>query len=32
VTAECPYLVPEEATCEESELLSGDEFIFDIQT
>jgi hypothetical protein len=29
---ECPYLVPPEATCEETGLLAGDEFIFDIQT
>jgi hypothetical protein len=29
---ECPYLVPPEATCEETGLLKGNEFIFDIQT
>ncbi|MDH5673788.1 MAG: amidohydrolase [Myxococcales bacterium] len=28
----CPYVVPTEATCEETDLLSGDEFIFDVQT
>lgn len=27
-----PYLTPVEATCEETDLLTGDEFIFDIQT
>jgi uncharacterized protein len=32
MTVECPYLVPTEATCEETKLLKGDEFIFDIQT
>ncbi|HKU42879.1 MAG TPA: amidohydrolase family protein [Polyangiales bacterium] len=31
-TIECPYVVPTEATCEETALLKGDEFIFDIQT
>ena len=31
--ADCPYIVPVEATCEETDLLAGDnEFIFDIQT
>jgi hypothetical protein len=29
---ECPYLVPEEATCAETELLDSNDFIFDIQT
>ena len=28
----CPYVVPREATCEETQLLSGDEFIMDVQT
>src|SRR4051812_16258610 len=27
-----PYLTPVEATCEETDVLKGDEFIFDIQT
>jgi predicted TIM-barrel fold metal-dependent hydrolase len=27
-----PFVVPQEATCEESDFVSGDEFIFDIQT
>ena len=30
--SECPYIVPPEAMCEETGLLQGDEFIFDIQT
>jgi hypothetical protein len=29
---ECPYIVPTEATCEETGLLDVKEFIFDIQT
>jgi hypothetical protein len=32
VKEEGPYLTPIEATCEETDLLKGDEFIFDIQT
>jgi hypothetical protein len=28
----CPYVVPTEAMCEETGLLEGQEFIFDIQT
>jgi predicted TIM-barrel fold metal-dependent hydrolase len=31
-TIKGPYLTPVEATCEETDLLKGDEFIFDIQT
>lgn len=27
-----PYVVPPEATCEDTDLLQGDEFIFDVQT
>lgn len=29
---DCPYVVPPEATCEETQLLMGNEFIFDVQT
>ena len=29
---DCPYVVPVEATCEESGLLKQDTFIFDVQT
>jgi hypothetical protein len=29
---DCPYIVPTEATCEETDLLDQDQFIFDIQT
>ena len=32
VSFECPYVVPEAATCEETDLLTGNDFIFDIQT
>ena len=31
-TSDCPYVVPEDATCEETDLLKQDTFIFDIQT
>ncbi len=30
--SDCPYVVPVEATCEDTDLLAGDDFIFDIQT
>lgn len=29
---QCAYVVPREATCAETDLLSGEEFIFDVQT
>ncbi|MFI5307564.1 MAG: amidohydrolase family protein [Polyangiales bacterium] len=30
--SDCPYVVPVEATCEDTDLLKGKDFIFDIQT